>query len=337
VRRLLSPGRLLAAGIALLAIVFLILWLTPSSQYIFLPDRAHPVSPLVTVAGHQGKPGQGDIYYVDIRLRKATLLERLFPQARDGGELVPAAAIQAPGQSDSQRQQADLREMSRSQSVAAAVALREAGYKVVARPTGALVDDTAPGLPAAGHLEPTDVIVSIDGHPVRTLANLRRLIRARPVGSALRIGFRRGAALRQTTLKSVADPQDKGAPIIGVAVEQDSYVRLPLAVRINSGDIGGPSAGLAFALDVLQKLGRNVTHGHRVAATGEIHLDGSVGPIGGIVEKTIGVRRSGIDVFLVPAGDNAREAKRHAGNVRIVPVQSFQQALHALATLPPKS
>ena len=249
---------------------------------------------------------------------------------------MPAGAVQSPGQSETQRHQADLRQMSRSQSIAAAVALRTAGYKVVARPTGALVTDTAPGLPAAGLIAPTDVIVSIDGSPVRTIGDLRRLIRDHPAGATLHVGVRRGAGIRQVTLKSVADRQQGGGPIIGVAVEQAADIKLPVSVKIDAGDIGGPSAGLAFALDVLDELGRNVDRGYRIAATGEIALDGSVGPIGGIVQKTIGVRRSGIDVFLVPAGDNARTAERHAGKVRIIPVQSFQQALRTLATLPRK-
>jgi PDZ domain-containing protein len=84
----------------------------------------------------------------------------------------------------------------------------------------------------------------------------------------------------------------------------------------------------------MQKLGRNVLRGHRVAATGEIELNGAVGPIGGVKQKTYGVRASGADVFLVPAGDNARIARRYAGHLRIIPVRTFGQALHALATLP---
>jgi PDZ domain-containing protein len=84
----------------------------------------------------------------------------------------------------------------------------------------------------------------------------------------------------------------------------------------------------------MQKLGRNVLHGHRVAATGEMELNGQVAPIGGIKQKTYGVRQAGADVFLVPAGQNARDARRYAGPVRIIPVHNIGQALHALATLP---
>jgi PDZ domain-containing protein len=105
-------------------------------------------------------------------------------------------------------------------------------------------------------------------------------------------------------------------------------------VTIDAGNVGGPSAGLAFALEVMEKLGRDVDHGHRVAATGEIELDGSVGEIGGVKQKTIGARKAGVDVFLVPAGDNAEEARRYADGLRIVAVQNFRQALSALATLP---
>jgi len=87
---------------------------------------------------------------------------------------------------------------------------------------------------------------------------------------------------------------------------------------------------------VLQELGTNVDRGLKVVATGEMELDGTVGPIGGVKQKTYGARKAGADVFLVPAGDNATEARRYAGNLRIIPVVSFQQALSALRTLPSK-
>ena len=119
-------------------------------------------------------------------------------------------------------------------------------------------------------------------------------------------------------------------------VKTAAQIRLPIPVKIDAGSIGGPSAGLAFALDVLEELGRDVTRGYKVAATGELDMDGTVEPIGGVKQKAIGVRRAGVDVFLVPAGDNAKEARKCAGPVKVIPVESFRQALHALATLPPK-
>jgi Lon-like protease len=330
----LTPARLAAAGLVLLAVVALILWLAPSDSYIFLPDRARPVAPLVAVPGGKTPRDGGGIYYVDVLVRKASWLERLFPSIREGATIVPSSLIQAPGVNEKAQHTEDLRAMSRSQEVAAAVALRALGYKVVARSTGVLVEDVARDAPAAGKLFPTDVIVSVDGRRVRTAQNLRAILARRPAGTTFRIGVRRGGALTQVSVKTIAAPEQGGRPILGIIAGQAAAVRLPVNVRINAGDVGGPSAGLAFALDILEQLGRDVDHGHRVAATGEIELDGTVGPIGGVEQKTIGVRKAGIHVFLVPAGENAAEARRYAHGVRIVPVQNFQQALRALATLP---
>jgi PDZ domain-containing protein len=330
----LTPARLAAAGLLLLAVVALVLWLAPSDSYVFLPDRAHPVAPLVAVPGGKQPRDGGGIYYVDVFVRKASWLERLFPSIREGATIVPASVVQAPGVSEKAQHTEDLRAMSRSQEVAAAVALRALGYKVTARPTGVLIEDVARDAPAAGKLFPTDVIVSVDGRRVRTTKDLRTILRSRPAGTAFRIVVQRGGALTKVSVKTIADPRQAGRPILGIFPGQAASVRLPVHVRIDAGDVGGPSAGLAFALDILEQLGRDVDHGHRIAATGEIELDGTVAPIGGVEQKTIGVRRAGIHVFLVPAGENAAEARRYAHGVRIVPVQNFQQALRALATLP---
>jgi PDZ domain-containing protein len=321
-------------ALALLAITAGILWLLPSDSYLFLPDKAHPVAPLVDVKGGHDPRDGGGIYFVDIFVRKASQLERLFPSIHDGSTLVPASAVRPPGVSDAARRKADLRSMTRSQSVAAAVALKALGYKVVARPVGALIDDIVPGAPAAGKLQPSDVVVSADGKPVRTPGDLRRALARHPVGTTVTLGIRRDSSLVQVRLRTVADPQRPTRPVIGVFVEQAADIKLPVPVKIRAGGIGGPSAGLAFALDIMEELGRDVDHGHKVAATGQIELDGSVTSIGGVRQKTIGVRRSGVDVFLVPAGDNAQEARRYADGLRVVPVRNFQQALRALATLP---
>ena len=113
---------------------------------------------------------------------------------------------------------------------------------------------------------------------------------------------------------------------------QKANIELPIKVDIDLGDVGGPSAGLPFALEVARMLGKDVARGCEVAATGEIALDGSVLPIGGVKQKTFGARRTGVDVLLVPAGDNAKDARKYAGDLPIIPVNSYQQALRKLAT-----
>ncbi len=330
-----TSGRLLALGLVLLAGA-LALILLPSGEYIFLPDRAHPVAPLVSVPG--GKPPKsGSVYFVDVVVRKATLLERLFGGLHHGADLYPASAVNPPGVSDRAREQIDLQDMHRSQQIAAAVALKAAGRKVRLTSVGALIDAVEPGLPAAGKLDPDDVITAIDGKHVTGPRGVFNGMRAHRIGQVVRFTIRRGKQTRLVALKTVASPTPPKRPIVGILLEPAVDVHLPIPVRIDAGGVGGPSAGLAFALDVLAELKSGVLHGHKVAATGEIFPDGSVGPIGGIKQKTIGAREAGVDVFLVPAGDNARDAKKEADGLRIVPVKSFPQALHALATLPPAS
>ena len=98
-----------------------------------------------------------------------------------------------------------------------------------------------------------------------------------------------------------------------------------------------PSAGLAFGLDIIEEMGHDIDHGYKIVATGELCVDGTVVPVGGLKQKTIGAKRAGADLFLVPAGENTAEARRYAGGMRVVPVNSFRQALHVLATLHKKT
>jgi PDZ domain-containing protein len=274
---------------------------------------------------------------VDVLVKRASLLERLFPGIRDGSTLVPAGAVNPPGTNDAQRRTADLHEMALSQQIAAAVALKALGYKVISRPAGVLVTQVLGGSPAVGKLQPADVIVAVDGVRVPTPGTLRTQMRRHRPGSTVRLTVRSGDKLEHVAVKTVADPQDSTRAVIGFIPAQAATIKLPFPVRIDVNDVGGPSAGLAFALDLMEELGRDVDRGYRVAATGEIELDGRVDPIGGVKQKTIGAREAGVDVFLVPAGDNAQEARRYAGGLRIIPVNSFRQALRALATLPPKT
>ncbi len=302
-----------------------------------MPDEASALAPLVQVEGEQPND-EGGIYYVDVIVRKASLLEEQVPALRpDGADAVPAEAIVPPGSSFQDRREENLRAMTRSQLIAAAVALRELGFDVGAEPEGALVVAVAEDAPAAGKLKRSDVIVAVDGTKVATPDDLRRLIGRNEVGDDVRLQVRSGEETRTIDVGTIASPDDAGQPIVGIRVEQFSEeIKLPLDVEIDLGNVGGPSAGLAFALDVVEELEGTVDRGNLVVATGEIQLDGTVSPVGGLKQKAIGAKRAGADVFLVPAGDNAEEARRHADGLRIIAVETFQQALRELATLPRK-
>jgi Lon-like protease len=323
--------------VVLLLITLGALYLAPSNDYILLPDPAHAVAPLVRVQGGHDPRGQGKIYFVDVFERRASELEALFPWIHTGSTVVPAKLLVPPGVSDRAAHQADLRAMQISQQIAAAVALKHLGYNVVARPSGVVVDEIETTSHAADLLRPADVITAVDGTATPTIASLRAILNHVEPGQTVRLQIRRGTQTITSRVKTIANPVAKGHAIIGFTPDQAADIKLPLNVEIDAGNVGGPSAGLAFTLEVLAELGHDPTRGYKVAATGQIDLNGTVGAIGGVKQKTFGVRDAGADVFLVPADQgNAATAKRYAGNLRIIPVTSFGQALRALAKLPPK-
>jgi Lon-like protease len=337
--RFASPATLLVSGGVLLAVVLLASWTLRSGDFLYVPNEARPVAGKVDVSGDaEAAPDDtGGIYFIDVKVRKARWLEHLLPFLRpEGASLVSGHAVTPPGQSFAEwRAQARL-DMERSEQIAAAVAFREAGLDVDATPRGALVEAVAIDVPAAKTLRSGDVIVQAEGRPVRTPQGLVAAMGALAPGDPVRLRLRRSGKLLQRSVRTVAAPEDGKRAIIGIRVSQEARIRLPRDVTIDLGDVGGASAGLPFALEVYQQLGKDVDQGLRIAATGEIQLDGSVAPVGGIKQKTVGVRRSGADVFLVPAGENTTTARRYAGTLRIVPVESFRQALRALQTLPQK-
>ncbi|HJU37288.1 MAG TPA: S16 family serine protease [Gaiellaceae bacterium] len=333
-RRLFTPLRVVSGVVVLLAVTVLILFSIPSGDYLLLPDIAHPVAPLVRVQGGRPSSGPGGIYFVDVIERRANEFERLFPWIHSHATLVPANLIVPPGTSGAAARAADLREMQISQQVAAAVALRRLGYHVVVKPAGVIVDAVDLNTDAYRKLRPADVIVGIDGHPTPTVVRLREVLDRVTPRDTVQVRIRRGGKIVDAPIRTLDDPQQPGHALIGFAPSQAAHIKLPIRVSIDAKGIGGPSAGLAFALEVMQQLGRNVDRGRRVAATGEMELNGAVAPIGGVKQKVFDARKANVDVFLVPAGDNARVARRYAGPLRVIPVRTFGQALQALATLP---
>jgi PDZ domain-containing protein len=310
-----------------------ILWIVPAHGYqLELVDPAHPVAPLVHV-NVKRSAGPGTIYFVDVRERPAQLIERLLSWARPDG----SSLAHTPSFGSTTDRRLGQIQMTDSQKAAPYVALKLAGYQVGLRGEGVTVLEVATDAPAAKLLQTGDVIVAVSGQPVKALIDLRAVLSRRRPGDKLTIRFRRGKALHEGTVTTIASETDPNQALIGFAPSDNVQVDLPVEIKFDASGIGGPSAGLAFALEILRELGRNVTHGRKIAATGELALNGQVLPIGGVKQKTLGARRAHVDAFLVPAGDNAREARRYADGLRIIPVENVQQALRVLATLGPKA
>jgi len=334
--RRLSPVRLAAAGAVLLAVVLALLATRQTNQFLEVPDEPHSLTGVVTVPGHTRKQDGGGIYYVDVVVKKASQLESSFSFLRpEGADVIPQDQFVPPGLTYQQQLKLESETMQVSQRKASVVALRALGYQVRAREAGVRVVDVEPNSNAKGVLRAQDLIVAADGRPVHTQSDLFHVLAPLHVGDVARISVRRGSQILTFKIRTIADAQNPKRAIIGVIPFEAVVATLPVRVRFNlTHDVGGPSAGLAFALEVLEQAGRDIDHGLKIAATGEIELDGSVTSIGGVKQKTIGARQAHVDAFLVPVdGDNAKVAKRYAHGLRIIPVKTFQQALQALATL----
>src|ERR671936_114451 len=336
-RRALTPFRLAVAGILVIVVVALLVVTTTnagSGEFLLVPDEAHPLAGLVNVPGATKTDSRGSIYYVDWLERNASFFDRIFPPS--GSTVIKQSELTPPGVSEQQRINADRLDMRLSQQIATAVALHALGYNVRIRDLGIRVQLVYGGTHAVGFLKPGDIIIRADGRRVRSIIELHDIISRHKVGDIVPLDFLRNGVVHHVRIKTSRTASTPRQVIIGFEPQPALDLHVPFNIKFDLGGVGGPSAGLAFALEILEQRGRDVDHGYKVAATGTIAPDGSVGEIGAAEQKAIGAREAHVDVFLVPAGDNYRVARKYAGSVRVIPVQTFQQALHALATLPPR-
>ena len=203
-----------------------------------------------------------------------------------------------------------------TQMVAAAAAATAAGLEVKLEGTGALVQGVVPGSPAAEHLRERDVITAVDGRPVRLADEIGRVIRERPSGTSFALTVDRGGREVKVSVRSKSGVIE-GRPGIGIVVEtRDFDIAFPFEVRFAEHEIGGPSAGITYALAVYDMLVTDdVAKGRAIASTGLIDLEGNVGPVGGVEDKAVAAERAGAKLFLVP-NDEVDEARGSGLDVR---------------------
>lgn len=288
--------------------------------------------PVISVVGHATYDDTGNLNMTTISvITPVTLTQALLGWFRSDQAVVPREVIYPVGQTADQVRKQEQADFTASQSSATTAALRYLGIKGTVR---VLVDSVTKGSPADGVLRPKDQIVSVDGKPVRDRASLIALIGTRRAGQPVRLGVRRGSAVVSVTVGTTALTGKDGSvrPVVGVnTTEVPSF---PVKVTISLADIGGPSAGLMFALGIVDKLEPgSLTNGRFIAGTGTIDDAGAVGPIGGIQQKLIGARRHGASVFLVPAGNCAEALSSPPAGLTLVKVSSLPSAVAELRKL----
>jgi PDZ domain-containing protein len=307
----------------------------PLPYYAFRPGAVRDTESLISVGDDTDVfPAEGSISYTTVSLRQATLVGLIQGWLDDDIDIHPEEDVLGDRDADENRT-FNLALMDDSKNVAALVALEHLGYDVPVSADGQQVLDVDPASEAQGVLEPGDTIVAVDGEPIDEPDDLTRIITEKRPGDEVTLGVEKpGSEPTDVDLKLTAAPDDPERAVIGVVVQpRNQQYDFPVDVEIDTGDVGGPSAGLAFTLGILDDLTPGeLTGGEDVAVTGTISPDGSVGPVGGTGQKAAAVREAGIGTFLVPSADyEAAEAR--AGDVNVIAVDSVDDALAALADL----
>ncbi len=308
---------------------------------VYAPGSAIPTEPAISAPGTETFATDGEVLFLTVSLRGASrrlgYLEAFWGWLQPEQDVYPRDAILGD-QTGEENREASVQEMAMSQEVATTVALEELGYEVPISGTGTVVSDVIAETPAADVLEPFDVITELDGVATGTDADLRDELADRAPGEVVEVRFERGADAVEDTaqIELVADPDDPDRALLGVVgvFTRDLTFDFPFTVRIDTEDVGGPSAGLALTLGILDVLTPgSITGGHDVAVTGTISTDGVVGEVGGVAQKAVAANRTDADVLLVPAAE-AELAERFADpDVEVIGVATLDDALAALAEL----
>ena len=274
-----------------------------------------------------------------------------------------AAELNGPGTPENQAIAQGYLEMSQSESFATAAALTYLGYNVSSRDAGVLVNGIGTGTPASHVLKVAQIITAVNGTATPTSCALTTALHGLRPGTSATLSVEQSSinasgvfvpgpvAPRRITLgKPPKGMTDQGCgtadavptAYLGIATEQQTAWSFPVKVEVDIADIGGPSAGLATTLGIIDKLsGGHLTGNRIVAATGTIDPQGDVGDVGGVPEKTVAVERAGATVFFVPPQEYQAALSKDTPQLHVYAVSTLGQALRILqrlgGTLPDQS
>jgi len=298
-------------------------------KIIISPGSATPLDRrVVAIRGAPSYAHRGNLLFLTVKVstRDPNLFSLLFAELDNDVDVTDRQAIIGCASYAEANDFATF-EMRESQDWAKAVALRRLGYNVTTKDPRAVITAIDCKSNAVGKLALGDFIVAVDGHPVTTSDQVPPLVRAHKPGDEIRLTVRRNG---QELTIPVRARERGGVAFVGIGAETSYTYAFPVDVRINTMRVGGPSAGLAFTLAIIDDLTPgDLTGGKRVAVTGKINLDGTVGPIGGARQKAAAAREAGAQVMLVPKEEFA-DARANAGSMKVYAVSNIDDALAAL-------
>ncbi|PIC78152.1 peptidase [Sporosarcina sp. P19] len=339
---------------AVILLVVVVLALYPLDMYISRPGGAYDLAPLVEVVGGD-TDDVGTFSLMTIAIGKATPVTYAWSKFSDKMKLMPATQVRRHGESDEEYGVRQIKLMADSKTHAISVAFDKAGLPINRKFTGVFVAGVLPAGASAGKLKVGDVIQSIDQQKLASTDAFMQEISGMSKGQNVHLQVERGERKVDVPVELKELPETDGRVGLGIEFEEQVKLETEPKVDIRTEEIGGPSAGLMFTLELMNRLvDVDLTKGYNIAGTGEMLEDGSVGRIGGIDFKIMAADREGIEIFFAPEDElpeevkkknpqllsNYDEAKATADKIgtkmKVVPVKTIDDALSYLEKLEEK-
>ncbi|CAM3695251.1 SepM family pheromone-processing serine protease [Mesobacillus zeae] len=330
----------LLAAVLILASAFYYL-----PYYVTKPGMAKELSPIIKVDG--GYEEEGSFMLTTVRMGRANIYSYLVAKYSKYQEIFPVEAIRQENETDEDYTNRQLHMMDSSKTNAIEVAYKKAGLPVNYDYKGVYVLQVVPGMPADGKLVAGDHILKLDGKKFVSSSDFIEYVSSKKAGENVTLSIKRKSKPRDVTLPLKQFDKTSERAGIGIVPVDDKKIKVNPKVTVNSEEIGGPSAGLMFTLEIYNQLNKeDITKGYEIAGTGTISSDGTIGPIGGIEQKIIAADKAHADLFFAPnengaKGSNFRAAVKTAKDIgtgmKIIPVDTFDDALKYLEKLKEKT
>ena len=287
----------------------------------------------IAIEGAESYDYEGNLYQLTVRRDEANYFTYVWAKVDNSVDLYSREVILPKGVTPQELSEISIQNMKTSENVAIAVALNFLDYEIETQGDGVLVVGVMDDSPVAGKLLKEDLIISINNEVIKSTTEFISLLRTYEIGDMVSLGLIRNDKEMNIETKLIEHIDYENEPMVGfLASTPNQRFVFPISVDIDTGNVGGPSAGLMMALNVYNSLTEyDITKGIKVAGTGTIEIDGSVGPVGGVKQKVIAAKNAGSTLILVPTANFDDVQSYIDEDTSIVSVDTFNEALNLIS------